>query len=276
MYYKEELVDTSSYPFFNIQCGKDSSNTALDMQADNGGDNLSKENQYWSEITGMYWAWKNLPKSKYVGLCSYRRFFNFKTSTRPIELVKTEFAQSILAEIDYDNIDKLFATNDIILPVPYTYAWSIRRVCSKNYNDADFDKLENHIKINCPEYYAAYRDVMYNSNAVVGHNMFVMKWDDFQEYCGWVFNVLLAMKEKIDPEDYPIHQIRVFGYMHELLLPVYVKQKQMRVHRSQILWVDNTFNKSRFNSFIYKCVSNIIFYSSKVMGKFYPHKVKGK
>lgn len=274
LYYKDILVDTSIYPFFNIQCGKDSTEITLDMQGDNDGNELSKVNKYWSEITGMYWAWKNLPKSKYVGLCSYRRFFNFKNSVKPVELVKTEFAQRRLAEIDYDNIDEIFATKDIILPVPYTYAWSIRRVCSKNYNDADFDKLEEHIKKNNPEYYPAYKSVMYDSNSVVGHNMYVMKWDDFQEYCAWVFSILFAMKKKINPEDYPINKVRVFGYMHELLLPVYVKHKKMKVHRSQILWVDNNWEKSRFNSVLYRYLSNIIFFSSKILGKFYPHKIK--
>ena len=31
----------------------------LGYLADNTGDNISAKNQYYSELTGMYWVWKN-------------------------------------------------------------------------------------------------------------------------------------------------------------------------------------------------------------------------
>ena len=40
---------------------------------DNTGDHISEKNCYYSELTGMYWVWKN-SHAKVVGTCHYRRY----------------------------------------------------------------------------------------------------------------------------------------------------------------------------------------------------------
>lgn len=276
MYYKEILIDTTFEPYFNIQCGKEFSSVDLDMQPDNAGDNISGENDFWSEITGLYWAWKNLGETKYVGLCSYRRFFNFKNGVKPIELIKSNSAQSRINKVDYSRLDEIFETKDVVTPIPYKYPWSIRRVCSKNYNDSDFEILENYIKHSESNYYEDYLFSMYNSNQMIGHNMFIMKWDDFQDYCGWVFGILLPISKQINPQSYPVNQIRVFGYMHELLLAVYIRNKKFKIYESQISWINDVDYDSRFNKPLYRHVSSFIYSGSKVLGRHYPHIIKKK
>lgn len=46
----------------------------LGYLCDNTGDNISAENCYYSELTGLYWIWKNVHTYKYVGTCHYRRY----------------------------------------------------------------------------------------------------------------------------------------------------------------------------------------------------------
>ncbi|MBQ7883295.1 MAG: DUF4422 domain-containing protein [Phascolarctobacterium sp.] len=57
----------------------------LGYMGDNTGDNISDKNASYCELTGLYWAWKNLD-CEYIGLCHYRRYFgkssNFLTYIR--------------------------------------------------------------------------------------------------------------------------------------------------------------------------------------------------
>ncbi len=50
----------------------------LGFQGDNTGDNISVLNPYYCELTGLYWAWKNL-ECDYLGLAHYRRYFTKMT-----------------------------------------------------------------------------------------------------------------------------------------------------------------------------------------------------
>lgn len=47
----------------------------LGFIGDDTGDQISKQNAYFSELTGVYWLWKNYQDADIIGICHYRRYF---------------------------------------------------------------------------------------------------------------------------------------------------------------------------------------------------------
>ena len=66
--------------FLPIRVGAALASNDLGLQRDDEGDNISKKNPQYCELTAQYWLWKNA-KADYYGLCHYRRFLCF---TNPI------------------------------------------------------------------------------------------------------------------------------------------------------------------------------------------------
>lgn len=264
MYYNKKIVDTKLEPFYEIQCGKEVLDNDLKMHRDNTGDNISYKNKYWSEITGIYWFYKNaqnLENYDYIGLNSYRRFFNFKfNGNKPVQFSSLGDVKKLLDEYHKIPFSNIFSQYEAITPIPYTYRTSIWNICKKNYNENDFIVLRDVIRLKYPDYLNDFDKFFFKNNKMIGHNMFVMRTKDFIAFCKWVFDILFEVERKIDPSSYNIQMIRVFGYMHELLLHIYIQKNMPTVLRSQLCFADEKLKGFRFNSFVYRFLCNILFF----------------
>ena len=78
----------------------------LGYTRDDSGDNISEKNKNYCELTGLYWAWKNLD-AECIGLAHYRRHFSVKP--------KRDKWVSVLKR---DELENLLADCDVILPKP--------------------------------------------------------------------------------------------------------------------------------------------------------------
>ena len=75
--HKRDVMATEE-PYMPIHVGKAlHPDVDLGIQGDDTGDNISLKNSSYCELTGMYWAWKNLKGVDVIGLCHYRRYFDF-------------------------------------------------------------------------------------------------------------------------------------------------------------------------------------------------------
>ena len=77
-----------------------------------------------------------------------------------------------------------------------------------------------------PEYVQDFDKVL---NEKSGHilNMFVMRYDIFSNYCQWLFSILFELEKYLNLEGYSQYQQRVYGYLAERLLDVWLSHNKL-------------------------------------------------
>lgn len=240
--HKESILPTNDI-FLPIQVGRKIAEIKLDMQGDDEGENISEKNPNYCELTAHYWAWKNLKNIDYIGLCHYRRYFDFNKSSF-ISKVEKKISQSDLLNIDFnkDHILKNFKNYDIILSKGITYPYNLKtNYCYEHIID-DFKIMENVIKTKFPDYYKSFK-IVFNGNKLSHYNMFITNSYIFNDYSKWIFNVLFEIEKSVKISEYPF-QRRVFGYMSERLLMVFCYHHQLKIKYLPIIFVDEAHTKN--------------------------------
>ena len=192
---------------------------------DDSGDNISALNDYYAEMTGEYWVWKNAD-ADIVGFCHYRRYFAKGLS---LKILEKEDILDILNDYDIilpnkahmgmTNIDDIKKTRKFLDYGPYIEDYCIlRNVLEKDYPD-----------------YIEFYDEMLNEKTCHWFNMFISKRELADEYFKWVFDILEKVKSEIDFDKYDDDQKRILGFFSERLINVYVKKNNLKVKEMPIL-----------------------------------------
>jgi hypothetical protein len=260
----------SDEQYFPIHVGKEISDKIINIQGDNTGDNISEKNKSFCELTGMYWAWKNLPKSDYIGLCHYRRYFDFtsKFSLTDVKNIPTKSFDE--KNIEFVNSKELLKNCDIILAHPKSYPYSLRIDYSICHLSKDFFILADVINDLYPDYSETFVEVMENNNKLCPYNMFLTRYEIFEKYSEWLFSILFECEKRIDISHYNVHQKRIFGYMSERLLMVYVKMNNLKIDYYPIIFYsDNNNNGSQLRYILRQKYNSLIYLLSKgkILGK---------
>lgn len=188
--------------------GKDS----IGFTPDNSGDNISTKNNKISELTGLYWAWKNLP-CDYLGLVHYSRYF----------AARSHFGTASLSDVlTREQAEQLLSRYRVILPKRRKYY--IETMYSHYAHTIDGSHLDitrEIISRQCPEYLKSFDEVM---GRTCGHmfNMFIMSRPLADEYCAWLFPLLFEVEEKIDMNSKSLFDSRRVGSVAELMLDVWL------------------------------------------------------
>lgn len=215
--------DESYLPLHVGKAGK----AELGYVGDDTGDNISAKNANYCELTGLYWAWKNLA-CDYIGLCHYRRYF-----AKPN--VGKDKRAAVLAKADYE---KLLKQYDILLPRKRNYyIETVRSQYEHAHNKRDLDETEAIIQELYPAYSEAFTTVM-NRRKLYILNMFVMRKDRFDAYCEWLFDILFELERRIDISTYDPYNARVFGFLSERLFNVWLEKQTATIGELPVVFLE--------------------------------------
>ena len=199
-----------------LRVGAEGKEEDFGFTPDNTGENISGKNANYCELTGLYWAWKNL-ECEYLGLAHYRRHFTMLSGTNDRRDV-----------LSLDQARGLLTDTDVLLPVKRNY-W-----IETNYQQyvhahhvEDLDETRRILEEKYPEYLEAYDKSM---KRTTGHrfNMFIMKKSISDVYCEWLFDVLFELEKRLDISDYSDNDKRVFGFVSERLLDVWLETNSVK------------------------------------------------
>ena len=224
-------IKASSEVYMPLHVGKAISDKDLGIVCDNTGDNISEKNISFCELTGLYWAWKNLKDVDYIGLCHYRRYFDFYHYGRRFYPFTT-FSTKEFAQFDMSipkEIESLLNKGYVILPKPWHLRYSVYLEYCEHHYSKDFRILGDVIKEMSPaKYIQAFNSTMLESNKLVPLNMFIMSRNQLDKYCSWLFPILFELEKRIDISNYDLVQKRIFGYLGERMLNVYVAAEKIK------------------------------------------------
>lgn len=222
---KYDMPDNNLYlPVF---VGADGKEDISGYKRDDEGENISEKNPFFCELTGLYWAWKNVD-ADYIGLVHYRRHF---TTNKFLPRKEEKRLEKIITQ---EQINKLLENNNIILPKKRKYYIETLYSHYKHTMHIEpLDETEKIIKKMFPEYLDEFEKIKKRNSAHM-FNMFIMKSEILDRYCKWLFDILFELEKRIDVTKYDKFHARYLGRISELLLDVWIntngyKYKEIKV-----------------------------------------------
>ena len=167
------------------------------MIGDDTGDNISQLNRQFSELTGIYWAWKNYDKignPEYIGFMHYRRHLSREA------LASYKEYEIIACEESY----------------PYTLKEQFISVHGENPYIHFCETLSSDERTLFESYM--------NQKEGYFYNIFIMKKDVFFEYCSFLFDKLFKYHEKTNYSEMSYYNQRMPGFMAERLTGQFITQ----------------------------------------------------
>lgn len=238
--------------FLPIHVGKKNSDVELGIIGDDIGENISKKNLQYCELTAIYWAWKNLTEENFIGLCHYRRYPTFRRNSIAVVTeshIKYFYSKHIrnifkvgrnytywpaisAREIQLDVLCKEFETD--MSNMSYNYdMFFLKKIKLSNYNIEKFwstavssqilDIFKKVVINNCSEN----KDLLIallDGNSIYPANIFIFKRYIFEEYCEFLFKMTKDFESELESLNItPLP--RTVGFLGEVLTSFYISVK---------------------------------------------------
>lgn len=204
-----------------------------DFTPDDSGDNISKKNPNFCELTGLYWGWKNLD-SDYLGLVHYRRYFAVKKVYKKIDpknedpkILNQKIEDKLTHVLSEPELRKILKNSNVILPKRRKYyIETLYDHYAHTMHVEPLDETRKILESKYPDYLNAFDRLKTRSSAHM-FNMFIFPRPLLDSYCTWLFDILFELENRLESskivKDYsPFHQ-RFYGRISELLLDVYLE-----------------------------------------------------
>ncbi|MDR0897794.1 MAG: DUF4422 domain-containing protein [Oscillospiraceae bacterium] len=226
------------------------------LKGDDTGDNISDKNYLYSELTGLYWAWKNIDADA-IGLVHYRRYLTARS--RLGYRLRGKWNSLLTAQ----QAERALRHADVVLPRKRWYIIETSYSHLANYLPECVPAFaRDYVKSLSPQYAQAWDQAM-NRRWQHNCNMFIMKKEVFDGYCTWLFDVLAHVEQQLDVQFYQRIKLRVMGYVSECLLDVwltangirYVEKNRMFMEKRNNLGRIRYFLRRKFHGFCKKCKS---------------------
>ena len=207
---------------------------------DDDGENISRQNPLYCEITTQYWAWKNVD-ADYYGFCHYRRYFDFSSKRHrenPWGEIMADYINA-RSQAEYGLDDATIASVVDGYDVITTEFKDLRKFpggvstprrhfdLAPRLHPEDLDRAIAVLKDLHPDY-AEDVDAFLCGHRSCFCNMFIMRRELFFAYCEWLFPILERFVAEAEMDDYSVEALRTPGHLAERLFNIYYAH-QMRV-----------------------------------------------
>lgn len=189
----------------------------LGYLGDDTGDTISKWNNYYGELTGVYWVWKNEKEADVVGICHYRRYFLNEQG----QLMNQREYEEILK--DYD----IIVSNKVEADTNYLEYFG------EAHNAKDLLTVGEVIGEKYPEYAPYFQSAMEGNTYYYG-NLMVTTRELFEHYAEWLFDILFEVEKRIDVASYDLYNQRVFGFLSEQMLKIWIEKNGLKVYEGTV------------------------------------------
>jgi hypothetical protein len=198
---------------------------------DSDGDNISSKNVNYSELTALYWVWKNKLETP-----NGRRSVRHSGTDEAVETVETmDVAAGQLEEksgyyglvhyrrileISEDDLCRLSENDvDAVLPYPMPYLPDIHAHHERYLTSTDWNALLTALGELHPEYAEKVPEI-FGQQYLYNYNIMLAKKEVLRDYCRWLFPVLQRTEELSNPKGWE-RADRYIGYMGENLTTLY-------------------------------------------------------
>lgn len=212
----------SDYSFIPLHVGRAKA-AEFGYTGDDTGESISQLNCFYGELTGLYWLWRNYEGQENIGICHYRRYF----CDEHCRLLSSKEADLLLEQYDVITTEAFRIEEE-----------SYRDLYASSHYVEDLDEAGQVIKELYPEDYKVFLEVINGKTHYKG-NLMVTSRENFDAYCEWLFSIFAILQERINYDKYEdaFHR-RVFGFLSEQLLMVWVVARQLKVYEGKVLITD--------------------------------------